>query len=59
MEEACTDPNKCEELFLNEEAMDMEKKPWKGRLCRKLMVEASNDGDLGDERELEGVWINL
>jgi len=37
----------------------MEKKQWKGRLWRKLMVEASKDGGLGDERELEGDWANL
>jgi len=32
---------------------------WKGRLCRKLTVETSKDGELGDERELEGGWANL
>jgi len=45
-----------EELFKPAKAMDMEKKTWKGRLCRKLTVEASKDGELGDERQLEEGW---
>jgi len=48
-----------EELLKHAEAMDMEEKSWKGRLCRKLMVEASKDSELGDERELRRGWANI
>jgi len=48
-----------EELLKHVKAIDMEKKPWKGRLCRKLTVKASKNGELGDKRKLEGGWTNL